>query len=71
MNKSSRTASELEEELRVRLGAGDYKLTVHASSALGWRAMIHGNRQCDVARLQSQADTVVAELCQHYQLQKD
>ena len=69
--KLLRTAGELEEEVRVRLGAGDYKVTIHQSPALGWNALVHGNRQGDVDRLQGQADTVVADLCQHYQLQED
>ena len=71
MNKLPRTAAELEEEVRLRLGAGDYRVTIHESPALGWHAIIHGNRQADVERLQTQADTVVADLCQHYQLLED
>jgi hypothetical protein len=71
MNKLPRTSSELEEEVRQAIGAGDYKVTVHQSPALGWHAMIHGNRQADVDRLQNQADTVVEQLCQHYQLEQD
>ena len=71
MDKLLRTAAELEEELRVRLGPGDYKVTIHHSPALGWHAMIHGDRSADVERLQTQADTVVTELCQHYQLQEE
>jgi hypothetical protein len=71
MGKIFRTSSELEEEVRQRIGAGDYKVTIHQSPALGWHAMIHGNRQAHIDRLQNQADTVVAELCQHYQLQQD
>lgn len=71
MDKLPRTASELAEEMRLRLGAGDYKVTIHESPALGWHAIIHGNRQADADRLQTQADTVAAELCQHYRLQED
>jgi hypothetical protein len=71
MGKIFRTSSELEEEVRQRIGAGDYKVTIHQSPALGWHAMIHGNRQAHIDRLQNHADTVVAELCQHYQLQQD
>lgn len=70
MNKLPRTAAELEEEVRLRLGAGDYGVTIHSSPALGWHAIIHGNRHAEVERLQTQADTVVADLCQHYQLQQ-
>ena len=69
MNKLPRTAAELEEEVRLRIGAGDYTVTIHSSPALGWHAMIHGNRHAEVERLQTQADTVVADICQHYQLQ--
>jgi hypothetical protein len=71
MEKRLRTAFELEEEMRVRLGPGDYRLTVHRSPVLGWHAMVDGNRQSDVDRLQAQADTVAAELAQHYQLADD
>lgn len=71
MGKILLTSSELEEEIRQRIGAGDYKVTVHQSPALGWHAMIHGNRQAHIDRLQNQADTVVAELCQQYQLEQD
>jgi hypothetical protein len=71
MDKLTRTSSELEEEVRLRIGAGDYRVTIHQSPVLGWHAMIHGNRQAHVDRLQSQADTVVAELCQHYRLEQD
>ena len=71
MDKLPRTSSELEEEVRQRIGLGDYRVTIHQSPALGWHAMIHGNRQADVDRLQNQADTVVEQLCQHYQLEQD
>lgn len=71
MNKLPRTAAELEEEIRLRLGAGDYKVTIHQSPALGWHAMIHGNRPADIDRLQAQADTVAVELCQHFELKQD
>ena len=33
--------------------------------------MVHGNRLADVDRLQAQADTVAAELAQHYRLADD
>ena len=70
MDKLLRTAAELEEELRVRLGPGDYKVTIHQSPALGWHAMIHSNRPAEAERLQTQADTVVTELCQHFELRE-
>jgi hypothetical protein len=63
-----RTAGELEEELRVR--PGDYKVTIHQSPALGWHAMVHSNR-AETERLQTQADTVVTEFCQHLELQEE
>ena len=71
MNKLPRTATELEEEVRLRLGAGDYGVTIHSSPALGWHAMIHSNRPAEAERLQTQTDTVVTELCQHYELQEE
>ena len=71
MGKLLRTAGELEEELRVRLGPGDYKVTIHQSPALGWHAMIHSNRPAEAERLQPQADTMVTELCQHFELQTE
>jgi hypothetical protein len=71
MDKRLRTASELAEELRIRLGAGDYRLTVHRSPVLGWHVMVQSNRRADVDRWQAQADSVAAELAQHYQLAED
>jgi len=57
--------------VRQRIGLGDYRVTIHQSPALGWHAMIHGNWQAHVDRLQSEADTVAAELSQHYELEPD
>jgi hypothetical protein len=66
MDKRPRTSSDLEEEVRQRIGPGDYRVTIHLSAALGWHAMVHGNRQAQVERLQDQADTAVADLSKLY-----
>lgn len=62
------TATELEEMLKQRIGPGDYRVTVHRSSAVGWHATIYGNQAAEVHRCQVMADTIAAELCQHYEL---
>ena len=35
---------------------------------MGWRATIHGRQPAEVHRCQVMADTIAAELCQHYEL---
>jgi hypothetical protein len=71
MDKQKKTATELEEIVRGRVGAGDYRLTIHKSPALGWHAMVHGRQHKEVHRCQVMADTVAAELSQHYALEED
>lgn len=68
MDKQKKTAAELEELIKVRLGAGDFRITVHPSTEFGWHATIYGNQSAEVNRCQTMADTIVAELCQRYEL---
>ena len=68
MDKQKKTAGELEDLIKVRLGAGDFRVTVHPSQEFGWHATIFGNRSAEVNRCQTMEDTIVAELCQHYEL---
>jgi hypothetical protein len=69
MDKLPRPSSDLKEEVRQRIGPGDYRVTIHQSPALGWHAMVHGNRQARVERLQDQADTAVADLSERYEFE--
>lgn len=71
MGKQKKTASELEELIKVRMGAGDFRVTVHSSPETGWHATIYGNQSAEVDRCQTMADTIVAQLCQHYTLVED
>ena len=68
MDKQNKTAAELEELIKVRMGAGDFRVTVHPSPEFGWHATIYGKQSAEVERCQTIADTIVAELCQHYEL---
>ena len=68
MDKQKKTAAELEDIMRLRIGAGDYKVTVHANPETGWHATIYGRQPAEVHRCQVMADTIAAELCQHYEL---
>jgi hypothetical protein len=68
MDKQTRTALELEEIVRQRIGAGDFRVTVHANPETGWHATIHGRQTAEVRRCQVMAETIVVELCQHYDL---
>jgi hypothetical protein len=68
VDKQKKTAAELEEIVKQRIGAGDFKVTVHANPETGWHAMIHGRHPAEVHRFQVMADTIVVELCQHYEL---
>lgn len=62
------TAPELEEIVKQRIGPGDFRVTVHRNSEAGWHATICGNQSAEVHRCQVMADSIVAELCQHYKL---
>jgi hypothetical protein len=68
MDKQRKTAAELEEIMKVRIGAGDFTVTVHSDSNCGWRALIYGQEPAEVHRCQLMADTIAAELCRHYEL---
>jgi hypothetical protein len=68
MDKQQKTAAELEEIMKQRIGAGDFRVTVHRSPETGWHATIHGRQSPEVHRCQVMADTIAAELCQHYEL---
>lgn len=68
MDKQKKTATELEEILKQRIGAGDFKVTVHRDPELGWHAKIHGRQAAEIHRCQVMADTIAAELGQHYDL---
>ena len=68
MDKQKKTAAELEELIKVRMGAGDFRVTIHPSTEFGWHATIYGRQSSEVDRCQTIADTIVAELCQHYEL---
>ena len=68
MDKQRKTAAELEEIVKLRIGAGDFKVTVHANPATGWHATSYGRQPAEVHRCQVMADTIAAELCQHYEL---
>ena len=68
MDKQQKTAAELEEILKVRIGAGDFTVTVHRDLNCGWRAVVYGQEPTQIHRCQVMADTIVAELCSHYEL---
>jgi hypothetical protein len=68
VDKQRKTATELEEIVRLRIGAGDFKVTVHRDPELGWHAKIYSRQPAEVHRCQIMADTIAVELCQHYDL---
>ena len=68
MDKPKKTAAELEDILKQRIGAGDFKVTVHSSPETGWHATIYGRQPAEVHRCQVMADTLFTELSQHYDL---
>jgi hypothetical protein len=68
MDKQRKTTAELEEIVKVRIGAGDFRITVHRNPASGWHATVYGQQPTEVHRCQLMADTIVAELCRHYEL---
>jgi hypothetical protein len=61
-----KTAAELEEIVKQRIGTGDFRLTIHRNPDSGWRATIYGRQPAEVRRSQVTADTIAVELCQHY-----
>ena len=68
MDKQTKTATELEDLVKTRIGAGDFRVTVHRDPETGWHATIYGNQSAEVHRVQVMADTITPELCQHYDL---
>ena len=68
VDKQKKTATELEEIVKQRIGAGDFRVTVHRNPGTDWHATIYGRQPAEVHRCQIMADTIAAELCQHYQL---
>jgi hypothetical protein len=42
VDKQKKTAAELEDIVKQRIGADDFKVTVHADPETGWHVMIHG-----------------------------
>ena len=55
-------------DLTGRVGAGDFKVTVHRNPEVGWHATIYGRQSAEVHRCQLMADTIVTELSQYYEL---
>ncbi len=70
MDKQKKTVTELEEMVQQRIGAGDFRVTVHSNPETGWHATIYGRRAAEVHRCQVKADTISIELCQHYAMQE-
>jgi hypothetical protein len=68
VDKQKKTAAELEEIVKQRIGAGDFKVTVHATLETGWHATIYGRQPAGVHRCQVMADTISTELSEHYEL---
>jgi hypothetical protein len=70
VEKQKKTATELEEIVKQRIGAGDFKVTIHRDPEIGWHATIYGRQPAEVHRCQVMADAIVAELTQHYELKE-
>lgn len=70
MDKQQKTAAELEEILKQRIGAGDFKVAVHRDAEQGWHATIYGSQAAEIHRCQVMADTIAVELSQHYDLEE-
>ena len=68
MDKQRKTAAELEEIVKRRIGAGKFLVTIHRNPETGWHATIYGRQPAEVHRCQVMADTIAAELSQHYAL---
>ena len=68
MDKQKKTAAELEEIVKQRIGAGDFKVTVHSNPETGWHATIYGRQPSEVHRCQVMAENIVTELSQYYDL---
>ena len=68
MKKQIKTAAELAEILKQRIGAGDFHVNIHRNSETGWNATISSRQPAEAHRCQVMADTIAAELCKHYEL---
>jgi hypothetical protein len=68
MEKQRKTAAELEGILKARMGAGDFRVTVHPDPRTGWHATVYGRQSAEVHRCQLMADTIATELSQYYAL---
>ena len=68
MDKRTKTTAELEEIVKQRIGAGDFKVTVHRNPETGWHATIYGRQPAEAHRCQVMADSIVTELSQFYEL---
>jgi hypothetical protein len=65
VDKQKKTAAKLEEIVKQRIGAGDFRVTIHRNPDAGWHATIYGRQPAEVHRCQVMADTIASELCQH------
>jgi hypothetical protein len=68
VDKQKKTAVELEDIVKQRIGAGDFRVTVHRNPDAGWHATIYGHQPAELHRCRVMADTIAPELCQHYEL---
>jgi hypothetical protein len=68
MDKQKKTTTELEEIIKQRIGAGNFRVTIHRNPEAGWHATVFGLKPADVHRCQLMADTIATELCQYYEL---
>ena len=68
MDRQKKTVAELEEIVKQRIGAGDFRVTIHRNPYAGWHATIYGRQPAEVHRCQVMADTIAVELCQYYEL---
>lgn len=71
MDKQQKTTFELEEMVKQRIGAGDFRVTVHSHPETGWHVTIYGRQPAEVHRCQVMAETIVTELSQYYDLAVD
>jgi hypothetical protein len=62
VDRQKKTVAELKEIVKQRIGA------IHRNPDAGWHATIYGRQPAEVHRCQVMADTIAAELCQHYEL---
>ena len=53
MDKQTKTATELEDIVKTRIGAGDFRVTVHRDPGTGWHATIYGNQSAEVHRVRA------------------